>query len=150
MLCLEYTKKMEGEPMREITVDAIVENIGTVTDFIEEILDSFECPMKVKMQVDIAIDELFGNICHYAYGDTMGKATVKVEKQDDPKAVCITFIDSGIPYNPLEKDDPDITLSSEEREIGGLGIFMVKKNMDEVYYNYCDGQNQLTVKKHYE
>lgn len=150
MLCLEYTKKMEGEPMREITVDAIVENIGTVTDFVEEILDSFECPMKVKMQVDIAIDELFGNICHYAYGDTIGKATVKVEKQDDPKAVCITFIDSGIPYNPLEKDDPDITLSSEEREIGGLGIFMVKKNMDEVYYNYCDGQNQLTVKKHYE
>lgn len=66
---------------------------------------------------------------------------------ENPKAVCITFIDNGVPYNPLEKSDPDITLSAEDRQIGGLGIFMVKKNMDHMQYNYCEGQNRLKIIK---
>lgn len=133
--------------MKEITVDATIDNIGVVTDFVDEFLEEADCPMKAKMQLDIAIDELFGNIAHYAYREETGNATVRVEMLEAPKAVCVTFIDSGIPYNPLEKPDPDVTLSAEERAIGGLGIFMVKKNMDDMQYDYCGGQNRLRIIK---
>ena len=108
--------------MKEITVDAIIENIDMVTEFVDDILDQNDCPVKAKIQMDIAVDEIFSNISFYAYKDGVGTATVRVEMQDDPRAVCMTFIDGGIPYNPLEKEDPDITLSAEERKIGGLGI----------------------------
>lgn len=134
--------------MKEIAVDAIIENIGVVTEFVEEFLDASGCPMKTKMQLDIAIDELFGNISRYAYKEGIGQATVRIDMEENPKAVCITFIDSGIPYNPLEKLDPDVTLSAEDREIGGLGIFLVKKNMDDMQYTYCEGKNQLLIKKY--
>ena len=99
------------------------------------------------MQIDIAIDELFGNIAHYAYKPDVGEATVRVEVVEDPMAVLITFIDKGVPYDPLAKADPNTTLSAEEREIGGLGIYMVKKTMDEITYEYRDGQNILAIKK---
>ena len=133
--------------MRELTVAATVENIETVTDFVNEQLAALDCPMKVQMQIDIAIDELFGNIAHYAYNPEIGKATVRVEVIQDPLAVVITFIDNGVPYDPLAKADPDTTLSAEEREIGGLGIYMVKKSMDDITYEYKDGQNILAIKK---
>lgn len=133
--------------MKEITLEATVENIGVVTDFVEEFLDETACPLKAKMQLNIAIDELFGNIAHYAYQGGAGKANVQVEVLENPRAVCITFIDSGVPYNPLEKADPDITLSAEDRSIGGLGIFMVKKNMDDMQYSYCEGRNRLKIVK---
>jgi len=103
--------------------------------------------MKAQAQIDIAIDELFGNIAQYAYNPETGPATVRVEVQEDPMAVIITFIDHGVPYDPLKNEDPDITLSAEERKIGGLGIFMVKKTMDEISYQYKNGQNILTIKK---
>ena len=134
--------------MKEITVDAIIENIDMVTEFVDDFLDSNDCPMKTKVQMDIAIDEIFSNISFYAYKDGVGKATVRVDIQDDPRGVCMTFIDSGIPYNPLDKEDPDVTLSAEERKIGGLGIYIVKKNMDEMRYEYSDGKNQLSLKKY--
>ena len=133
--------------MKELTIAATVENIEAVTNFVNEQLEALDCPMKAQMQIDIAIDELFGNIAHYAYNPEIGKATVRVEVVEDPLAVVITFIDKGVPYDPLAKDDPDITLSAEERGIGGLGIFMVKKTMDEIAYEYKDGQNILTIKK---
>ena len=133
--------------MKELTIAATVENIETVTDFINEQLESLDCPMKAQMQIDIAIDELFGNIAHYAYNPEIGKATVRVEVTEDPLAVVITFIDNGVPYDPLKKADPDTTLSAEERKIGGLGIYMVKKSMDDVTYEYKDGQNILKIKK---
>ena len=133
--------------MKELTVAATVENIETVTDFVNEQLEALDCPMKAQMQIDIAIDELFGNIAHYAYNPEIGKATVRVEVIEDPLAVVITFIDKGVPYDPLAKADPDTTLSAEEREIGGLGIYMVKKTMDEITYEYKDGQNILAIKK---
>ena len=103
--------------------------------------------MKAQMQIDIAIDELFGNIAHYAYNPEIGQATVLVEVVEDPLSVVITFIDNGVPYDPLAKADPDTTLSAEEREIGGLGIYMVKKSMDDITYEYKAGQNILTIKK---
>ena len=133
--------------MKELTVAATVVNIETVTDFVNEQLEALDCPMKAQMQIDIAIDELFGNIAHYAYNPEIGKATVRVEVIEDPLAVVITFIDKGVPYDPLAKADPDTTLSAEEREIGGLGIYMVKKTMDEITYEYKDGQNILAIKK---
>ena len=133
--------------MKELTIAATVENIGTVTDFVNEQLEALDCPMKAQMQIDIAIDELFGNIAHYAYNPEVGSATVRVEVTEDPLAVIITFIDKGVPYDPLAKADPDTTLSAEEREIGGLGIYIVKKSMDEITYDYKDGQNILTIKK---
>ena len=134
--------------MKELTIAAKVENIEAVTDFVNEQLEALDCWMKAQMQIDIAIDELFGNIAHYAYNPEIGKATVRVEVIEDPLAVTITFIDNGVPYDPLAKADPDTTLSAEEREIGGLGIYMVKKSMDDITYEYKDGQNILKIKKH--
>ena len=133
--------------MKELTIAATVENIETVTDFVNEQLEALDCPMKAQMQIDIAIDELFGNIAHYAYNPEVGEATVRVEVIDDPLAVVITFIDKGVPYDPLAKEDPNITLSAEERQIGGLGIFMVKKTMDDITYEYKDGHNILKIRK---
>ena len=133
--------------MKEITLAATVENIETVTEFVNAQLELLDCPIKAQMQIDIAIDELFGNIAHYAYNTEVGNATVRVEISEAPLAVIITFIDNGVPYDPLGKDDPDITLSAEEREIGGLGIYMVKQSMDEITYEYKDGQNILKIKK---
>ena len=133
--------------MKELTIAATVENIETVTNFVNEQLEALDCPIKAQMQIAIAIDELFGNIAHYAYNPEIGKATVRVEVIEDPLAVTITFIDNGVPYDPLAKADPDTTLSAEERDIGGLGIYMVKKSMDDITYEYKDGQNILKIKK---
>ena len=133
--------------MKELRIAATVENIGVVTEFVNEQLEALDCPMKAQIQIDIAIDEIFGNIAHYAYNPQVGDATVRVEVLEDPLAVVITFIDQGVPYDPLAKADPNITLSAEEREIGGLGIYMVKKSMDDVSYEYKNGQNILTIKK---
>ena len=133
--------------MKELTIAATVENIGAVTDFVNEQLEALDCPMKAQMQIDIAIDELFGNIAHYAYNPDVGEATVRVEVFVEPLSVVITFIDGGVPYDPLAAADPDITLSAEERAIGGLGIFMVRKSMDEITYRYENGRNILSIRK---
>ena len=133
--------------MKELTIAAKIENSEVVTNFVNEQLEALDCSMKAQMQIDIAIDELFGNIAHYAYNPEIGQATVRVEVIEDPLAVTITFIDNGVPYDPLAKADPDTTLSAEDREMGGLGIYMVKKSMDDITYEYKDGQNILTIKK---
>ena len=133
--------------MKELTIAAAVENIETVTEFVNEQLEAYDCPMKVQIQIDVAIDELFSNIARYAYNPEVGIATVQVAVAEDPLSVVITFIDNGIPYDPLKREDPDVTLSIEERGIGGLGIYMVKKTMDDITYEYKDGQNILRIKK---
>ena len=133
--------------MKEMTIAATVENIGAVTDFVDEQLEALDCPMKAQMQINIAIDELFGNIAHYAYNPDVGEATVRVEVIDEPLSVVITFIDGGVPFDPLSAADPDTTLSAEERAIGGLGVFMVRKTMDDVSYRYENGRNILSIRK---
>ncbi len=133
--------------MKELTVDAAVENIEVVTDFVNEELEKLDCPVKARRQIDVAIDELFGNIARYAYSPDVGKATVRFSVEENPLEVTITFIDNGNPFNPLEKSNPDTHLSAEERPIGGLGIFLVKKSMDLVEYEYKNGQNILKIKK---
>lgn len=135
--------------MKELTLPAAAENIEKAVAFVNDQLESAGCPPKTMIQIDVAIDELFGNIAHYAYGKDTGDATVRVEVTEEP-AVIITFIDNGIPYNPLKKSDPDVTKGLEEREIGGLGIFMVKKSMDYITYEYKEGQNILRIKKNME
>lgn len=133
--------------MHKITVEAVVENLQTVIDFATEHLEEQDCPMKTAMQMELVIEEIFVNIANYAYNPEIGTATFCIEFEDRPSAVLMTFIDNGKPYNPLEKTDPDTTLDIDERDIGGLGIFLVKKNVDEIAYKYEGGQNILTMKK---
>ncbi len=132
--------------MSELTVSAKAENLDQVMGFVDAEIEKYDCPPKAQMQIDIAVEELFINIANYAYAPDEGEATIRVEIDDTP-AVTITFIDQGVPYDPLAKADPDVTLSAEEREIGGLGIFMVKKSMDDMKYEYKDGSNVLSIKK---
>jgi anti-sigma regulatory factor (Ser/Thr protein kinase) len=133
--------------MKEQTFPATTEALNDAMAFVDETLEEAGCSMKVQMQIDIAVEEIFVNIAHYAYTPATGDAVVRVELQEDPRAVAITFEDSGVPYDPLAKEDPDVTLTAEERQIGGLGIFMVKKSMDEVKYRHEDGKNILTLVK---
>jgi len=133
--------------VNEMTLQATLDNLPEVTAFIDSQLEELDCPMKAQFQIDVAIDELFTNIATYAYGDSTGNVTVRLDTQEDPRAVLITFIDNGVPYNPLEQEEPDITLAAEDRPIGGLGIFVVKKTMDDMSYDYKDGQNILRIKK---
>ncbi len=130
--------------------EATVENISDVTAFVEAELEKLNCPMKTVIQINVAIDELFSNIVHYGYPDRKGPVTVKVVEKESPHAVCVRFEDEGIPYNPLQKEDPDVSLSADERQLGGLGIFMVKKTMDDLKYKYENGKNIMTIIKNLE
>ena len=136
--------------MKELTLEAKVANLQQVLDFVDENLKSMRCPMKILMQIDVAVEEIFVNVASYAYAPDTGSVTIRMDLQEKPRAVVITFIDSGIPYNPLAKEDPDVSLSAEERSIGGLGIFMVKKTMDKMEYEYTDKQNILKMYKNIE
>lgn len=133
--------------MKELTLDATIDNVSKVMGFVDEQMEQLGCSMKAQRQVDVAVEELFSNIAFYAYHPETGSVTVRVETAENPPAVEITFIDNGTRYDPLAKEDPDVTLSAEEREIGGLGIYIVKKTMDDVSYEYKDGQNILRIKK---
>ena len=133
--------------MRELTVRALTENLPRVTAFVDEQLEALDCPMKAQMQIDVAIDELFSNIAYYAYPDGAGEATVGFDFDPSTGFAAITFTDHGVPFDPLRSADPDTTLGPEERAVGGLGIFLVKKTMDEVSYRYADGENRLRILK---
>ena len=133
--------------MAEKTFDAAVDQLDEVLAFVTDQLDLLDCPPKHRIQIEVAVEELFVNIASYAYRPGTGTADVTVEAFDNPKAVEITFRDSGVPYDPLAKQDPDISLSADDRQIGGLGIFMVKKTMDEVSYRRENGENILTIRK---
>ena len=131
----------------ELQLEATKENLPVVMDFVEKNLAEADCPMKVQMQIVMAVEEIFVNIANYAYAPGTGAAVVRVEVSRDPGSATITFMDQGVPYDPLKKPDPDVALSAEEREIGGLGIFLVKKTMDEMTYEYKDAQNVLKIRK---
>lgn len=133
--------------MAELTLQATVDNLNQVLAFVEEKLEENQCSMRIIMQMQIAVEEIYVNIAKYAYNPKIGMATIRIEVGGEPLKVIIQFLDNGKPYNPLTKEDPDITLSAEERDIGGLGIFMVKKSVDDIMYEYKDGKNILTIKK---
>ena len=138
------TRLPEGN---EMVVEAVLKNLPLVVEFVEKHLKRTGISLKEKLQICVAVEEIFVNIANYAYAPDRGNATVRVEFSGAPVTVSITFMDNGIPFDPLKRRDPDITLSAEERRIGGLGIFMTKKTMDSVKYEYKDGQNILTLKK---
>ena len=131
----------------EIELEAVTDNLPQVLSFLEEHLEEAGCPPKAQMQLSVAAEEIFVNIAHYAYAPERGTAVVRVEVAEEPLAVTLTFIDHGTPYDPLAKADPDVTLPAEAREIGGLGIYMTKKLMDDAAYEYRDGKNILKLKK---
>ena len=132
----------------ELILEAVLENLSRVQAFIEERLEAVGCPMKTQMQISVAVEEVFINIASYAYTPNTGNAVVRAEISEAPAAIVITFLDRGIPYNPLARPDPELGLPLEERSVGGLGIYMTKKMMDEVQYEFVDGQNILTLKKY--
>lgn len=135
--------------MKEMICKALITNIAPVTDWVNEELEQYDCPVKVQLQIDIAIDEIITNIASYAYGPEGGDFTVRLHVQEDPRLIKLCFIDSGIPFDPLQNADPDTSLSAEDRQIGGLGIYLVKKTMDEVRYEYSGSQNMLTLIKQF-
>jgi Anti-sigma regulatory factor (Ser/Thr protein kinase) len=135
--------------LKELTVEAKTGNIDAVTDFLNAELEGMGCPAKARIQIDVAVDEIFSNIASYAYAPGVGSATVRVEAKAEPRAAVITFLDSGTPYDPLQNEDPDVTLPAEDRSVGGLGVFLVKRTMDDVHYEYSDGKNILRITKRF-
>lgn len=134
--------------MKELRVTASLENLDEVQEFIRKELEGYHVSARTMGQIDVCVEEIFVNIAHYAYEPETGEAIVGCEViQGNPAIIRISFTDWGKPFNPLEKEDADVTLAAEERKIGGLGIFMVKKMMESVEYRYEDGRNILTMWK---
>lgn len=133
--------------MKELTVKADNTELTQVLAFIDGVLEESGCPLKTQMKIDIAVEELFVNIANYSYKDQEGEAVIGIEASSEGAEISLK--DWGEPFDPLSREDPDVSLSVEEREIGGLGIYMVKKSMDDVRYEYRDGQNILTIRKDY-
>lgn len=133
--------------MPKLTLPATLESIEIATDFLNEILEGADCSLRDQTKLDIALDELMSNVARYAYAPGTGDITLSAEILEEPKRIVLTLTDSGVPYDPLKKDDPDVSLSADERGIGGLGIFIVKQSMDDMTYAYLDGQNVVTIIK---
>ncbi len=147
MLCFEF-KGFEGSDNDSLTLSATLDNVGVATDYVAEKISELPFSEKVKNQVSIAVDEIVSNVARYAYNEEeTGEFSLRL--QSDDNGISITVTDKGTPYNPLEKDDPDVTLSADERGIGGYGIFIVKKTMDDISYENKDGSNVLTMRKNY-
>ena len=149
---------------KNLKILAVLDNLAEVLKNVDLQLEKEGCPPKIMMQIDIAVEELFVNIANYAYSPEIGEADILIETLDscpipeegraglsqkdlDGRWVRVTLSDSGMPFNPLKKDDPDVSLPADKRRIGGLGIFMVKKSMDYMYYEYKDGKNHISICK---
>lgn len=133
--------------MTKKTFPAKTEALSEVIGFVEETLEGFECPMKTQMAICVAMEEVFVNVAHYAYPESEGDMTLGIGFDEESRTMTFRMTDQGVPFDPLQKPDPDITLSAEEREIGGLGIFIAKKTMDSLSYAYENGENILTMIK---
>lgn len=139
--------------MKKIIVPSEKKELNNVLNFINENLDSINPSFKFRMQLELSIEEIFMNIIDYAYSKSDDKNIIAIRYDieydigKNPSKVIIEISDWGIPFNPLENEEPDLTLSSDEREIGGLGIFLLKKNVDYVDYEYKNRKNILTIKK---
>ncbi|MBR6157542.1 MAG: ATP-binding protein, partial [Lachnospiraceae bacterium] len=131
----------------ELTVIATLENYDRVAEFVEGELEIREVPMAAQAQIVIALDEIYTNVAKYAYADDPGEVTVRLDFTEQITEVKMTIMDCGIPYDPLKRPDPDVSLEAEARQIGGLGIYMVKQMMEEVSYEYRGGMNILRMRK---
>ena len=133
--------------MTNKTFLAKTESLSDVLRFVEQTLEGFECPIKIQTAICVAIEEVFVNVAHYAYPDGEGDMSLDISFDEQSRDIAFRMTDKGVPFDPLEKPDPDITLSAEDREIGGLGIFIAKKTMDSITYAYENGENILTMFK---
>ncbi len=131
----------------EITIDASTDNLSKVISFLANNLEKLNCKPKTQVQLELAVEEIFVNIATYAYPDKIGAVRVRIEADTAENEILITFEDSGTPYDPLKKPDPDVNVPVEKRQIGGLGVFLVKKISDKVFYEYKDGKNCFTIVK---
>ena len=147
MLMFDYKPKQGGMHMTNKTFPAKVDALSDVLGFVDQTLENYECPMKIQTAICVAIEEVFVNVAHYAYRDGEGDMTLGIGFDVETREITFRMTDKGTPFNPLEKPDPDITLSAEDREIGGLGIFITKKTMNTVTYAYENGENILTMIK---
>jgi sigma-B regulation protein RsbU (phosphoserine phosphatase) len=133
--------------MESLTVTAVVDNLDEVIAFVAKRLENYGCDRKTLMQIRLAVEEIFVNISSYAYDPSVGPAEVRCEVLEDPMRVIIQFLDGGKPFDPLAKEDADTSEEALMSRIGGLGILLVKETMDDVSYEYKDGQNILTILK---
>ena len=135
--------------MKEMTVDAKPESLSGIKTFVAGELEAVNCPEEMQKQLLIVVDEIFANIANYAYEGGEGCASVRLETGTEPRSIVMTFIDGGIPFDPLTMKTPDTSLKARERKIGGLGIFLVRKLTDDVSYTYADGKNILRIMKRF-
>lgn len=135
--------------MKSKTFPAQLKELDAVLAYVNAALEEADCPMKTQVSVAIAVEEIFVNIAHYAYAPSSGTAVIELYPLDAPRGLRIRFLDGGKPYNPLARKDPDVTLAAEERGIGGLGVYMVKKSMDDVTYEYAQGMNIFSITKYF-
>ncbi len=134
-------------PLNEagLTVEAELDQLDRILAFVDECFEKNGCPDQEKEQIHIALDELFSNIVQYS-----GSKTVRITCRAEKTGVSISLRDKGIPHDPFAAADPDITLAAEERQSGGLGVFIVKKLMDQATYRFEEGENIVTIYKAYE
>lgn len=133
--------------MTKKTFSAKIDTLPEVLGFVERTIELYDCPIRVQTAICVAIEEVFVNIAYYAYGDGDGNMELGISFDEKSHAIIFRITDNGIPFDPLKKPDPNITLSAEEREIGGLGILIAKKTMDEINYAYENNKNILTMIK---
>lgn len=132
--------------MRELRISATIDNFENMINFILETIEELELDKRVTSKLRLVSEELLINVINYAYPEKEGEVLIRTKLNND-RELFLQIVDSGVPFNPLEKEDPDITIPMEDRKIGGLGIFMVKTIMDSVAYEYISGENILTLTK---
>jgi sigma-B regulation protein RsbU (phosphoserine phosphatase) len=147
MLMFDYKVNKGDTDVESKIFPAKIEALTDVLAFTEQILEKHDCSMKLQTAICVAIEEVFVNVAHYAYGDNQGDVKFDIAFDKQSREITFRMADKCVPFNPLNKPEPDITLSAEEREIGGLGIFITKKTMDLVSYAYENGENVLTMVK---
>ncbi len=137
-----------GLAKKEIRIEAENENLQKIMECIEE--DIRDLPEEQAIPIKVAIEEIFVNIASYAYPPRKGKVKIIIETTAEPeRKISITFIDDGVPYDPLAREDPDLDMELMDRKVGGLGVYMVKESMDETFYEYKDGENILKIVKNF-
>lgn len=147
MLIFDYKPTDERTIFINRTFSANIDELNNVMSFIESLLEKFACPLKIQTALCVAIEEIFVNIAKYAYHNENGYVNMQISFDENTRVINFKIIDEGVPFNPLNKVDPDISLSAEDRQIGGLGIFITKKTMDDVIYSYEDNKNILIMIK---
>lgn len=130
----------DNENERRLSIVPFQESISEVSVFLDDCVEVFSVPLKIGYSLKVVADEIFSNIVYYS-----GAKNADILFRNDADRITLVFEDDGKPYNPLESEEPDITAGVEDRKIGGLGLFMVKKMAESVVYEYIAGRNRMSV-----